>query len=83
MARYTTTIMRLLHVRFYEILSAHGLSDKEGKKMKEDTWGRKKKNVIFTIQGAFTEKQFEKMHKRLLKIAIQNEKGYSYDEDDC
>jgi hypothetical protein len=51
--------------------------------MKEDTWGRKKRNVIFTIQGAFTEKQFEKMHKRLLKIAIQNEKGYSYDEDDC
>ena len=51
--------------------------------MEEETWGRKKRMVVFTIQGEFTEKQFEKMHKRLLKIAISNNKGYGYQEDDC
>ena len=50
--------------------------------MTEEKWGRKKRNVIFTIQGDFTEKQFEKMNQRLLKIAIQNKKGYGYCEDD-
>jgi len=50
--------------------------------MEKETWGRKKRNVIFTIQGDFTEKQFEKMHKRLLKIAISNKKGYGFQDDD-
>ena len=59
------------------------MSDKEGKNMEQEQWGRKKRNVIFTIQGDFTEKQFEKMRQRLLKIAIADKKGFGYDKDDC
>ncbi len=34
-----------------------------------EKWGKRKKDVIFTIQGEVTEKQMETIYARLLKIA--------------
>lgn len=45
-------------------------------------WGRKKRLVGFTLQSKMTEKQFEKMRERLLKIAERHEMGFGYWEDD-
>lgn len=43
---------------------------------KKSTWGRRKNMVTFTVQGKFTEKQFEKIQKALLKIAKRYDVGY-------
>lgn len=42
-------------------------------------WGRKKREVGFTLQSSgMTEKQFEKMLERLLKIAQRHNMGFGY-----
>tara|TARA_Y100000004_G_C8865472_1_gene390948 strand:- start:685 stop:840 length:156 start_codon:yes stop_codon:yes gene_type:complete len=43
------------------------------------TWGRRKEMVIFTVQGKFTEKQYERIRKALLKIAERYDVGYGED----
>lgn len=41
------------------------------------TWGRKKRLVGFTLQSnGMTEKQYEKMLDRLLKIAQRHNMGF-------
>ena len=42
-------------------------------------WGRRKNMVIFTVQGKFTEKQYQKIQKALLKIAVRYDVGYGED----
>ena len=42
----------------------------------------KVKNHLKKLQSKMTEKQFEKMRERLLKIAERHEMGFGYWEDD-
>lgn len=44
--------------------------------MTEQPWGRRKKQIIFTLQGDVTEKQYDKIERALLKIAIRYNMGY-------
>jgi len=45
-------------------------------------WGRKKKEIVITLQGDLTEKQFEKIDRALYKIAVRYDLGYgAIDED--
>ena len=39
-------------------------------------WGKKKQMITLTLQGNLTEKQFEKIEKALLKIAVRYKLGY-------
>jgi len=45
-------------------------------------WGRRKKLVTITLQGKLTEKQFEKIEDRLLKIAERYDLGFGSLVDD-
>jgi hypothetical protein len=62
----------VLHIIYYDFLTVNMENEKS-------TWGRKKEMVIFTVQGKFTQKQYEKIQKALLKIAVRYDVGYGED----
>tara|TARA_R100000458_G_C8268387_1_gene243223 strand:+ start:601 stop:750 length:150 start_codon:yes stop_codon:yes gene_type:complete len=45
-------------------------------------WGRRKRNVVFTLQGDCTEKQTEKIYERMLKIAEKYNLGAGWTDED-
>jgi hypothetical protein len=49
--------------------------------MEDQPWGRRKRMIIFTIQGDVTEKQAEKIQLALLKIADRYNMGYGANDD--
>ena len=46
-------------------------------------WGRRKRNVIFTLQGDVTEKQAAKIWRRMLRIAETYNLGGGWNDDDA
>ena len=47
--------------------------------MANKQWGKKKKMCLLTIQGALTEKQYEEVYRRMLKIAEKFDIGFGAD----
>jgi len=44
-------------------------------------WGRRKKELVITIQGNLTTKQFEEVERRMLKICDKFDLGFQASDE--
>ena len=49
--------------------------------MTNQQWGRRKQDVVITIQGKLTEKQFEEIERRILRIVAKFDMGYGVSDE--
>lgn len=49
--------------------------------MEEQPWGRRKQEVVITIQGLLTEKQYEEVERRIFKIIEKFDMGFAASDE--